>query len=295
MSRYNFGWMAHTPQWANGACSCLTNIFMDAAEGNFNVMNLGVCAMNVQSLIEQAMNFDFEIKTFAPEAIAEYVVAIGEFIAKNEIVIDWNTEDFGQLFMIWGFKEVDLTNVESVYNAIANAWAWNVSMKTGVTLEMFFDIFINVEDYMEFIRLRLNAFGIDADDTFEVAAFISDEKNQNKLLDFKGVDNFVFGFFKDPEFVNKLNVFAAGVNLEDFGFDAGWNLANWVDNNIKNWGEGWTYPSLTEFGNFLNFFNVVVSSNSGLSSVTWSEPFVMNLINCARYEIDVFGTAGQIS
>ena len=282
MSRYNFGWMAHTPQWANGACSCLTNIFMDAAEGNFNVMNLGVCAMNVQSLIEQAMNFDWEIKTFAPEAIAEYVVAIGEFIAKNEIVIDWNTEDFGKLFMVWGFQEVDLTNVESVYNAIANAWAWNVSMKTGVTLEMFFDIFINVEDYMEFIRLRLNAFGIDADDTFEVAAFISDEKNQNKLLDFKGVDNFVFGFFKDPEFVNKLNVFTAGNDVTaDFG--EGWSLANWFSANLENWGqEGWTYPSITAMNELLEFFDTYVMKNSGLVNLGWGAPFVMNLINCAR-------------
>merc|ERR1719420_549746 len=80
MKQYGFEWMSDTPYFAKDACSCLTNIFMDAAEGNFNVMNLGMCAMNVQSLIMNAMQYDFELKAYAPEAIAEYVVAIGSYI-----------------------------------------------------------------------------------------------------------------------------------------------------------------------------------------------------------------------
>ena len=158
----------------------------------------------------------------------------------------------------------------------------DVSMKTGVTLEMFFDLFFNVEDYMDFIRLRLSAFEVDENDTFEVAAFLSDDKNRNKLLDMSGIDNFVFGFFKDPEFVNKLNVFTAGNDVTaDFG--EGWSLANWFSANLENWGqEGWTYPSITAMNELLEFFDTYVMNNSGLVNLGWGAPFVMNLINCAR-------------
>ena len=283
MNRYGFNWMSHTPHWANGACSCLTNIFMDAAEGNFNVMNLGMCAMNVQSLITNAMQYDWELKTFAPEAIEEYVVAIQNYITEYSIEIDWNTENFGKLFMVWNFPDVDLSNLGSVYNAIANAWAWNVSMKTGVSLEMFFDLFINVDTYVDFIYQRMTAFGVNVDNEFEISTFLSDEKNRNRVLTMKAVDEFVFGFFKNPEFVNKLNVFVGDFDLSVFG--EGWSIANWFNANFGNWDqEGWTYPSITASLELFNFFNQVVMLPFIDAGLDWSAAFVMNFINCARFE-----------
>ena len=286
MNRYGFYWMSHTPQWANGACSCLTNIFMDAAEGNFNVMNLGMCAMNVQSLITNAMQYDWELKTYAPEAIAEYVVAIENYITENAIEIDWTNENFGKLFVLWGFSDLVLTDLDAVYNAIANAWAWNVSMKTGASLDMFFDIFLNIDTYIMFIYKRMEAFGVDFNNAFEVGVFLSDENNRNKVLDNKAADMFVFSFFKDPEFVNKLNVFAGGVDIGAIeGLGAGWSLANWYDVNIANWEqEGWTYPSLSVRLELLTFFEQVVMKPFTEAELDWSFGFVMNFINCARFE-----------
>ena len=293
MNRYGFNWMSHTPHFANDACSCLTNIFMDAAEGDFNVMNLGMCAMNVQSLITNAMQFDWELKTYAPEAIAEYVVAIGDYITTNEIVIDWTNENFGKLFMVWGFPELDLTDVDAVYNAIANAWAWNVSMKTGASLEMFFDLFINVDTYVDFIFKRMTAFGVNVDNAFEVGVFLSDEKNQNRLLDMKAIDGFVMSFFKDPDFVNKLAAFVGDFDLSVFG--EGWSIANWFNANFANWDqEGWTYPSITASLELFNFFSQVVMLPFEAAGLDWSAAFVMNFINCARFEIQTLNTT-QIS
>lgn len=281
MNRYGFNWMSHTPHFANDACSCLTNIFMDAAEGDFNVMNLGMCAMNVQSLITNAMQFDWELKTYAPEAIAEYVVAIGNYMTENAIEIDWTNENFGKLFMVWGFPKLDLTDVDAVYNAIANAWAWNVSMKTGASLDMFFDLFINVDTYVDFIFKRMAAFGVNIDNAFEVGVFLSDEKNQNRLLDMKAIDGFVMSFFKDPEFVNKLAAFVGTFDLSVYG--EGWSIANWFNANFANWDqEGWTYPSITASLELFNFFNDVVMLQ--FAGLDWSAAFVMNLINCARFE-----------
>ena len=286
MNQYGFEWMSHTPHFAKDACSCLTNIFMDAAEGNFNVMNLGMCAMNVQSLIMNAMQYDFELKAYAPEAIAEYVVAIGNYITENSIEIDWTNENFGKLFVFWGFSDLDLTDVDAVYNAIANAWAWNVSMNTGVTLDMFFDIFLNVDTYIMLTNKRMAAFGVDIDNEFEVGVFLSDEKNRNRILDMKAADEFVFGFFKNDEFVNKLNVFSTDFDFNAIeGLGAGWSLANWFDTNLANWGqEGWTYPSLNVSMELLAFFEQIVMVPFKAANLDWSTAFVMNFINCARFE-----------
>ena len=283
MSRYGFKEMSHAPHWANDACSCLTNIFMDAAEGNFNVMNLGMCAMNVQSLIQNAMTYDFELKAYAPEAIAKYVVAIGNYITENEIVIDWNNENFGKLFYFWGIKEFDLTNVESVYNAIAYAWAWNVAENTGATLGNLFDLLINVDTYLGFIQQRIEAFGVNYENEFEVGVFLSDENNREKLLDFSPVDSFIFGLFEGPEFVNKLNVFSAGVDLGPI-MGEGWSVANWVNANLANWGqEGWTHPSVTAHAEIVKFLNEVVMIP--FAGLDWSLAFVLNFIGCVRFEI----------
>ena len=293
MNQYGFEWMSHTPHFAKDACSCLTNIFMDAAEGNFNVMNLGMCAMNVQSLIMNAMQYDFELKAYAPEAIAEYVVAIGNYITENSIEIDWTNENFGKLFVFWGFSDLDLTDVDAVYNAIANAWAWNVSMNTGASLDMFFDIFLNVDTYIKFIYKRMTAFGVDFNNAFEVGVFLSDEKNQNKVLDMKAVDEFVFGFFKDSEFLNKLNVFSTGIDLGAIeGLGAGWSLQNWFDTNFANWDqEGWTYPSLSVRFELFNFFEQVVMLPFEAAGLDWSFGFVLNFINCARFEFSKASTS----
>lgn len=280
MKQYGFEWMSDSPYFAKDACSCLTNIFMDAAEGNFNVMNLGMCAMNVQSLIMNAMQYDFELQAYAPEAIAEYVVAIGSYITENSIEIDWTNANFGKLFMVWGFPDLELTDVDAVYNAIANAWAWNVSMKTGVSLEMFFDLFLNVDTYVDFIFQRMAAFGVNVDNAFEVEFFLSDEKNQNRLLDMKAVDEFVFGFIKNPEFRNKLNVFVGDFDLSLFG--EGWSLANWFDTNFANSDqEGWFLSTAVSL-ELLNFFNQVVMRSFTAAGLDWSAAFVMNFINCAR-------------
>merc|ERR1719370_114821 len=100
-----------------------------------------MCAANVQSLITNAMAYDWELKAFAPDAIEMYVTALTEYMMEMELEFDWNTENMGMLFKLWGFPDLDLTDYDAVINALAHAWAWNVSMNTGLTLAMLFDIF----------------------------------------------------------------------------------------------------------------------------------------------------------
>ena len=225
------------------------------------------------------------------ELITEYVLDIETYILDNSIEIDWTNENFEKLFMLWGFEDLDRNNVGSVYNTIANAFVWNINQQSGLTFENFFDIFINVDDFISLVNKRMAAFGFDPDNLLQVDAFLNgsestSENNRKKLLDFGSVYHYMFQFFKDIEFQDKLaflvNQYGSSVGNEDT------TIIKWYNDNLANGGaEEWIQQAkpINAFLELLEFFNNAILTELENSGVEWSAAFAMNFIHCIRLDL----------
>ena len=97
------------------------------------------------------------------------------------------------------------------------------------------------------------------------------------------VEDFVFSFFKEADFVDKLLIFSTDFDLNIFG--EGWTLQNWYQTIFKGLdSDDFIRPegqlALEAVQEFNLFMEKVVMTN--FENSTWSTGYIINLIHCLR-------------
>ena len=104
-------------------------------------------------MVQSALELDDYIKTYSPEKIEAYKKKLIEYYEQKEFQFDWSAYYWPQLFLFWSIDEgVDFADENSIFMALAHACAWNVEMKTEITLDEFFGLLKDAQGSFSVIK-----------------------------------------------------------------------------------------------------------------------------------------------